>query len=36
MAENINFVAASISAGDTEVNAVRKVAYLNAFVRVIG
>ena len=34
MAENINLVVVSISAGDEEVNAVRKVAYLNAFVRV--
>jgi rapamycin-insensitive companion of mTOR len=35
VAENINLVAASISAGDSEVNAVRKVAYLNAFVRLL-
>ncbi|XP_062509189.1 rapamycin-insensitive companion of mTOR-like [Corticium candelabrum] len=35
VAENINLVVVSISAGDEEVNAVRKVAYLNAFVRLL-
>lgn len=34
VAENINLVMVSISASDGTVSAVRKVAYLNAFVRV--